>query len=495
MKNQNILFIMTDQQRTDSMGCYGSTFCHTPTLDRLAQQGTKFDNCYITNQICTPSRASIMSGRHLSGHGVYRVHDILPSSVTMFPYKLQQMGYQTALFGKLHVSARVFEKENRNQNDGFEIYEYAMNPHQTDGTFNSYGDWLKENHPDFFDKLKADSRNVGNIPSECHFTGWAAERTIDFLKNRTDERPFFCMMSIVAPHDPYSCYPTDFDYKLNIDEIPKPLPCSSAKRPLDEIRESEHCYLGNCRDYNDQQLQKIRHGYYSEVEFLDSKIGEVLDALKVAGLEDTTTVIFLSDHGDMLADRELLIKGGFGYDECTRVPFIIKTPGGTQGTTVTGLVQPTDVAATVLQLCGLPEEEQPILAPDSINLLPYLKGAQSDRIRENVFCLYRNSGISDKKVYFDPPINSTMIRNERYKLTYYHNSDSSVENPGGTLFDMEKDPRELTNLYDLPEHAQTKSALLCKMVDWMSEMQLKYGGAQAESLIPDKSQTFNLNAI
>ena len=99
----NILLLMTDQQRYDSLGCYGAHWVQTPNLDRLAEEGVLFENCYVNNTICTPSRASLLTGKHLPGHGVYKLHDILPKDEILFTKRLQQAGYRTALFGKLHV--------------------------------------------------------------------------------------------------------------------------------------------------------------------------------------------------------------------------------------------------------------------------------------------------------------------------------------------------------------------------------------------------------
>jgi len=124
----NILLIMTDQQRYDSLGCYGFKGIATPNLDRLASEGVLFENCYVNNPICTPSRASIFTGKHLPGHGVYRLNDMLPKDEVVFTKRLQDVGYQTALIGKLHISAAMFELENRNENDGFDIYDWCHEP-------------------------------------------------------------------------------------------------------------------------------------------------------------------------------------------------------------------------------------------------------------------------------------------------------------------------------------------------------------------------------
>lgn len=189
--NPNILLIMTDQQRYDSLGCYGFKGIDTPNLDKLAREGVLFENCYVNNPICTPSRASVFTGKQLPGHGVYRLKDILPEDEIMFTKRLNDTGYQTALIGKLHVSAVRYELDNRNKNDGFDIYDWCHEPALfIDGKYNSYGKWLKKKHPDFYEKLKKYGRKINNVPSDVHATKWTADRTIEHIKNREKDKPF-----------------------------------------------------------------------------------------------------------------------------------------------------------------------------------------------------------------------------------------------------------------------------------------------------------------
>lgn len=521
----NILLIMSDQQRRDSLGCYGCSCIATPNLDALAAGGRVFDNCYVNNPICTPSRASILTGNELPGHGVYRVHDILPSDLKLFPALLRERGYETALFGKLHVSGRSFEREERNPGDGFDVYEYAMNPHDTGGSFNAYADWLRENHPAFFDELSAKGRRIGNIPEKAHFTAWAAERTAEYLGKRVDGKPFFCMMSIVDPHDPYNDHPPMAESLVDAAKIPA---LSGARQPtqptvhleppgtvldatdpagtpgspragegfdIPEIeRESRHGYLGDRFSYTDGQILRMRVGYYASVAFLDRHVGKVLDALESAGLADKTLVIFLSDHGDMLGDHDLLAKGAFFYDESVKVPLIIRNPHeprtGTKsenGWRVGGLVQAHDIAATILEAAGFGAEERARIMPESHSLLD----AEAP-CRDSAVCVYRGTGIGDDKQYFDPPAEATMFRQGRYKLVVYHGrsgeSAPGHDAPGGQLFDMEADPHETRDLWDSDEHRDTVLDLMRGMMDWMVRQDRSTNGSRGGEAFPDRAQ-------
>jgi len=490
----NILLIMTDQQRCDSLGCYGSDFVQTPNLDSLVRDGIRFDNCYVTNTICTPSRASIFTGKHLPEHGIYRIHDILPASEKLFPCYLKDAGYKTALFGKLHVSGRSFEKKNRNKNDGFDIYEYAMNPHDVGGTYNSYAQWLQHKHPEFFKTLEREGRNVKDIPEEAHFTTWSAERTMDFLReHKSGEQPFFGYMSVVDPHDPYGDYPSGSLNGICEDKIPLPHGTSEEdvhKLPEHIVREHEHCYLGSFHQYSTENIQEMRKGYYASVAFLDKQIGRVLNCLKELDMYDDTIIIFLSDHGDMLGDHSLLIKGGYFFDECTRVPLIIKPLcSDSCPSVVTGLVQTYDIAATILHSAGISPEAIQTAMSDSRNLLD---STFQQTCRDEVYCLYRNTGIGDERVYFSPPNHASMVRTRTHKLCLYHNVESE---PQGELYDMETDPLEENNLWNDQKYAQIKATLLVKLCNWLASQEISGLGSRGGDLFPDKSQWLNLNAI
>ena len=140
----NILLILTDQQRWDSLGCYGTAGVHTPNLDALAAAGMRYDRCYNNATLCTPSRATLWTGKHMPGHGVHALHDCLPEDEELFPKRLQEAGYETALFGKLHVSGHTREAERRHPNDGFDVYEWAPDPSGPWGFDNAYLQWLEQ---------------------------------------------------------------------------------------------------------------------------------------------------------------------------------------------------------------------------------------------------------------------------------------------------------------------------------------------------------------
>lgn len=460
----NILLLMTDQQRYDSLGCYGASFAHTPNLDRLAAEGVVFEHCYANNPICTPSRASLMTGKHVLDHGVCQLNDHLASGETLFPERLRARGYQTALFGKLHVSAAATESRVRHPHDGFDVYELCNEGCTCmDAHHQAYARWLEEKDPDFYQRLKVEGRGVTHVPRELHMTHWAAERTMNYLeRDRDPARPFFCMMSVFEPHNPYEHYPREMVELVDPHRIPPPTPRGRGPEPSAIVRERHHNYFADFAALSPDYIAAMRHGYHASVAYGDLEFGRVLDKLASLGLAENTLVIFTSDHGDMLGDHDLLVKGAFFYDPNVRVPLIMRWPAGLEcGRRTGGLVQLHDLAATILHAAGVPEETIATAMPDARNLLP-LALSQENEVRDAVFCCYQNSGMCAGHSYWEPPIHATMVRSGRYKLNLWHGTGE------GELFDMQQDPLEQDNVWEVVAMKKVREELSEVMDGWIA---------------------------
>jgi arylsulfatase len=487
--NPNILIIMTDQQRWDSLGCYGFQGVDTPNLDRLAREGALFTNCYVNNPICTPSRASMWTGKRISSHGVCQLHDILPEQEVLLPERLREGGYQTALFGKLHVSGRIYEEAQRHPHDGFDVYEWCMEASiSLDSPLNGYASWLKNKNYDFFQELKNKGRKLLHIPREYHFTHWAAERTREFIRHeRVKEKPFFCLMSVFDPHNPYEDYPKEYGERVHMDRLP---PVISMKEESGEPsgasiaaiqRERQHSYFGNAENFSTDDVEKIRKGYYASLSLLDDEVGEVLKALDEEDITDSTLVIFISDHGDMIGDHDLYVKGIPLYDPVVKVPFIMhwseRIP---KGKTIDALVQPSDLFATCLSAA---EIEPPKGERDTEDLLPLAAG-KIDFVRDIAVCEYRNTGINHTGTYWDPPMHATMVRYERYKFVLYHPIEGISDETQMQLFDMQEDPKELRNLAYDDRYVVIREKIFVLLNNWFLEYELrlrKKGGSAVPS--------------
>jgi arylsulfatase A-like enzyme len=478
---------MTDQQRFDSLGCYGAGFAHTPNLDRLAGEGAVFERCYANNPICTPSRASMMTGKHLPGHGVYRLYDNLPHDEVLFPERLRELGYTTALFGKLHVSSIVEESYARHPHDGFDVFEPCLEGCMyMDAPYQAYARWLHDRDPVFYNELKERGRKLLHPPRERHMTYWAAERTIEFLQSRAiagDGQPFFCMMSIFEPHNPYEHFPIEMGQLVDSESIPDPLPRAGDRRnePTDIERERNHNHLGDIDSFTPAALKKMRYGYHSAVAYSDLEFGRVLDALDEEGLAGNTLVIFTSDHGDMLGDRGLLVKGAHFYDANVRVPLLIRWPGRIPaGSRVNALVQLHDLAATVLAAAGLRAEAIYDAMPDARNLLDAANG-DAEPVHDFAICCYRNSGTTSARGYWDPPIHATMIHDGRYKLNLWHGADRDTDRSQGELYDMDCDPHEFHNRIADDALQPVRLRLTEQLRNWIEAREVQDGSRGGET--------------
>ncbi|WP_179213983.1 sulfatase family protein [Rhizobium sullae] len=476
----NILMIMTDQQRRDTLGVYGCDWIPTPNLDRLGDAGAVFECCTVDNPICTPSRASILTGKPVPGHGVLRVHDNLPLDETLFTERLrQEAGYRTALFGKLHVSSRVQEADHRHPHDGFDIYEWCLEPSVAmQSPFNGYTAWLRETGPDFLAALQRNGRRELHHPEDLHMSRWAADRTIAFIQSMQAERqPFFCLMSLFDPHDPYEDYPSTFRHRIDAAKIADPV-VSRTTQPECVQREQQGSYLGRFTDFSPEEIRKIRIGYAVSIAFLDEQIGRVLTALDDAGLTKDTLVIFMSDHGDQLGDHGLFVKGAALYEPTVGVPLLLRWPSHlAAGTRCTALAQGRDVAATCLAAAGLDTQS----CPESEDLVAM--ASQNATKRSSAICAYRNSGVNDSGSLWDPSMQATMARDQRFKLTLYTSDGSSQRE----LFDLQTDPRETANLSGDPTYAAIELMLLNDITSF-----LHYEAAtaipRATSSIPNATQ-------
>ena len=468
--HKNILLILTDQQRWDSLGCYGTPGVHTPNLDRLAAEGTRYERCYVNGTICTPSRASLWTGKHIPGHGVHTLHDCLPEDEVMFPKRLRDTGYDTALFGKLHVSGIYAEADGkRHANDGFAVYEWACDPFGPWGLDNAYLDWLDERNPEMREALREKLSNVGNTPVESHMTTWAAERTIDFLSRRGPGKistPFFCCMSVFDPHSPYVNHPKEMEDLLDIPNLPAVV---ASDQPFDGrpiAHEMEHKWGPQVPVPDTLTLWRI--GYHAGITNIDLQVGRVLEALESQGLADETVVIFTSDHGDMMGDHGLMTKGTYFYDACTRVPMIVRNPDA-KPAIETSPVQWHDIAGTCLQIAGQSADETRAWSQGGVNILD----SAALEHRNRAVCLYRNSGVCTKREegyrgYFDPPIHGTMWFEDDYKVNVYHSPPPDDAHPRGEIYNLAEDPDEMDNLWESNKTRDLQSKTILKAMDWLT---------------------------
>lgn len=458
----NILLLCTDQQRFDALGAAGNPEIHTPNLDRLAGQGARFTQCYVQNPVCGPSRASLMTGRYVHSHGLWANGVSLPDEATVITEPLAAAGYDCGLVGKYHLAA-CMKGRTEYAPPGMRVFRWAHDPYRGSSE-NAYHRYLKSVHPELYRRAvdSADPLGFDSMPTEAHYSHWIAEETIDYLtESRRPDQPFFFIANFFDPHHGFGAPPEYLD-RYDPEQLSRPVgsPAELATKPDIYTDASKESYGGHARgfaDYSAEELQQVKAAYYAMVTLIDDEVGRILDTLDAQGLADDTIVIFTSDHGELLGDHQLMLKGPMMYDCSVRVPLLIRHPGRiAEGTVIDDLVQWIDLSATIVDAAGAPALPQ----AQGSSLLPRASGRTETPIRDWAISEYRNSGHP-----YDPPVHTTMVRHGRHKLVVHHGGPATNRSRQGELYDLAADPDELINLYDDPAHAATRLDLVELLLD------------------------------
>ena len=440
----NILWICTDQQRYDTIGALGNKHIRTPNIDRLVETGTAFTHAFCQSPICTPSRASFLTGMYPSTiHACINGNDRWDEAAPLITKTIADIGYDCGLAGKFHLaSAMAHEPELRPKDDGYRIFWYSHAPHQGIGKGNQYTDWLASIGQDF-NKLK---KKYGFIPAKWHQTTWCADKTIEFINEKHDG-PWLFSVNIYDPHGPFDP-PQEYIDRFDIKSLPEPLFRETDLAAQQQLADINFQTKVKRPKYPDAKVKLAK--YWAQIELIDENIGRILDALKKSGQRENTVVIFTSDHGETAGDHGLNKKGCRFYEGLVRVPLIFSWPGHfEQGLKSNALVELVDIVPTLLEMTGqsVPKNMQ------GKSLLRILKGkADPGEHREFVRSVYY-------KALHGPESYATMLRTRRYKIVNYHGHNL------GELFDLEKDPNEFNNLWDNPAHANIRFELMKKSFD------------------------------
>ena len=460
----NILWYCADQQRWDTIGALGNPHVHTPSLDRLVREGTAFTHAYCQAPICTPSRASFLTGKYPSTiHVNTNGNTHFPADERLVTRRLADAGYDCGLVGKLHLAGAALRPEPR-VDDGYRFFQFSHAPRNDWPKLHDYADWIREQGRDPDEVLRPKSRRQGplhepgpdpehdNVPVALHQTTWCTEKALEFIGNGDGQRaagqPWMASVNPYYPHPPFNP-PWEYYRRFDPDSLPGP-----------HFRESDLATQGSLSGVDFQSTpknpdafpaKKIQAAYYAQIEFLDHELGRILDALDRSGERENTLVVFTSDHGEALGDHGLTQKGCRFYDGLVRVPLIFSMPGAVKSGRVSdALVELTDIMPTLMQVAGLPIPE----GTQGRSLLPILTGAAPpDRHRDFVRSEYYDAVDLPNRTF------GTMYRDRRWKLCVYHGLTA------GELYDLEDDPHEHTNLWDSPEHEAVKLDLLRRSFD------------------------------
>lgn len=453
----NIILIITDQQRYDTINALGFPYVDTPNLDKLVNEGVSFSNCHVTAPSCAPSRASLFSGYYPHVTGILKNGDTWKHSWVEL---LADSGYHCVNIGKMHTNPYeapmgfheryVVENKDRYLQDRYyfdewdtalrarglvkqqrELYRQLDDYKERMGAF----EWVidEDMHPDNF---------VGN------FAQW-------WIGHYPKTEPLFLEIGFPGPHPPYDPTP-EYAEKYLARDIPLPnvtqeerdqLPPPYSKL-IKHNTEVDHDSIHHLEHPTEEQLHRLRAYYMANVEMIDKQVGDIMEALDKNGYLDNSIVIFTSDHGDCVGDHGNIQKWMM-YDVVTRVPTIFwSSKGFPQNKQVDSLCQWMDIGQTVLELAGasVPESFQ------TESLVPALTDDEWAG-REYVFSEH------PPDAHFEGPY-MTMIRSQKYKLVHFMGADY------GQLFDLEADPEEVHNLWGDTAHQTIKHEMLMAMLDW-----------------------------
>jgi len=469
VKRPNILWICTDQQRFDTLGCYGNSWVWSPRIDALADSGVLFANAFCQNPLCTPSRASFLTGRYPRTTRARQNGQSIPDTEILVSKALSKVGYTCGLSGKLHLSACQPSRtpvEERRIDDGYSEFFWSHHP-DDDWSTGDYSRWLREQGREFARTSHPRSTHIQtSVAEEYHQTTWCVQMAIDFIQRHAgDSEPWLFSVNCFDPHHPFDP-PEDFlrRYLDRLDEIPLPnyVPGELDTKPSFQQVDHLGAYGGQFGFYPFKEMADLDHrliraAYWAMCDLIDVQVGRLLAMLERTGRREETLVLFMSDHGEMLGDHGFYLKGPFFYDPAIRVPLMISMPGRiTPHRRSPALVELVDLAPTLLEAAG----EEPLVGMQGRSLWPMLTGKQAiDAHRDDVYCehygtIHRQAG--------QPTAYATMIRTETHKLVAVHGWAV------GELYDLVDDPGETVNLFNDPDFAPIKSELYRRLCDRMA---------------------------
>jgi arylsulfatase A-like enzyme len=505
-KYPNFLLFITDQQRADFLGCYGHPVLRTPHIDSIAAKGTTFDRFYVASPVCMPNRASLMTGRMPSVHGVRSNGIPLSMHAVTFVELLRDAGYRTALFGKSHLQnftswppivkrpsprsgyrepsrdlVQALRNELTHPNYEQETPEYwnaadarvqtpfygfdrvALVRAHGDEAGGDYDRWLAERDPKAKTLLGPKNSLQHNytvpqayrtaIPAELYATAFIGDQAQAYLREVDADAPFFLMVSFPDPHHPFNPPGKYWDmYKPEQFHVPEAFarndwtPPPLVRNIIAERTAGKANLAGmGTIHVSAREAQEARALTCGMIACIDDAIGGVLRALEQSGRRGDTVIMFTSDHGDHLGDHRLMLKGAEHYQSIVRVPFIWSDPQASDyPARTTALASTLDISATVL-------DRARIAAFSGIQgrtLMPAIEGAGAPR--DSVFIQYDHQQPSPGTDV--PPRVHTLI-DRRYRLSVFHGTG------WGELYDLDADPGELENLWDDPAHAATRARM------------------------------------
>jgi len=465
----NILWYCTDQQRYDTIGSLNNPHVRTPNIDRMVAQGTAFTKTYCQSPICTPSRASFLTGCYPNAlrtprNGNYIYADQYP----LISKILKEHGYDCGLVGKLHL-ASSFQRIEPRVDDGYRFFKWSHAPRDDWKEGHDYAEWVRQKGS----VLKELVKDVDGIPAELHQTTWGTDRSIDFIQENR-EGPWFLSVNVYDPHPPFNPpkeYRDMFDPKSMPDPLFRETDLIQQKilEPIDfqskvcRPEELDICdpilprtptadsVRGDDPSPGERDAWTLKAAYYAMIKLIDDQFGRLVQFLEDTNQLENTVIIYSTDHGESLGDHGLIEKGCRFYEGLVHVPLVISWPGMVkEGLQSEALVELMDITPTLMEILGIPQPDY----MQGMSLWPILSGKKSATSHKPMV----------RSEFFDAlnqPFHTraTMLRDERYKLVVYHGIGL------GELYDLEQDPGEFNNLWDETGSSEIKNNMILKSFD------------------------------
>ena len=437
MTKPNFLIIMSDEHDPEISSPYGHPFVRTPSMQRFAESAALFENAYCNSPLCVPSRASFMTGKHLHRVQVWDNSVPLASDEPTWAHRMNNAGYETCLAGKMHFVGP-------DQMHGF-TRRIVPDIHGMGGGGLNLPIWGTATSRDMSVRL-SEEPGPGEHP-HMDYDDEVVSKSVTYLSEPArHEQPWVLCSSVFTPHFPFTVR-DEFYYHYHPEQADLPnIPEGHLENLHPQSKRLRRHFT--TENISEEQIRKARAAYYGLVEFCDTRVGALLDALEANGLAENTIVVYLADHGELNGEHGMWYKCSF-YEQSSRIPLIIRWPGvteaGSRFETITSLL---DLVRTMLDIAEAEGE-----GTDGASLAPLLRGEVEDG-GGIALCEYEAHGT-------DRP--GRMVRRGQYKLNYY--LGEPVE-----LFDLEADPGEFNDLAADPGHAEVVRELTeIVLTDWDPE--------------------------
>lgn len=437
---KNVICILCDQLRTDFLSCYNpNSPVHTPNIDALTTDGILFKHAITASPVCAPGRACMMTGRYVSDHNVWTNDVPFRDNMDYLPSRMAENGYMCGAFGKLHHFPK---KDTKGFHESWQMEENRLKEDD------DYFQYLKALHPDIEDIFNIDENHQFKFSPEEYYESQIASRAIQFIDQHKDSNPFFTWISFQGPHTPMD--PPEFEYEVQT--VAEPI--APDYNPVCEVplyRKSRHNLL------NQKEIASYRLDYAKMVEFIDSKIGEIISYLKENNLYENTVILFSTDHGDLCGDYNMRQKGPFLYQAQLEVPMIIANhPNLPKGTRSSMLTSNLDIGSTFLSVAG---DEKPLAYSRAIDKM------------------YHNPSLQHETVYSEFCDSMKLISDQEFRFAYY---------PFTGECELVKISDEMTDLSNEPKYQSLVAKYLKDIIDYM--VIAKGVGIEAQDLTPKVQQ-------